>query len=82
LLLGSVLSEKNQTAAEKILYYETKIRSIQHELMVRKSSRLDTLSEAALKTARIEVSMSDKLARMYSLIKRITEENVPPDQSS
>jgi hypothetical protein len=82
LLLGSVLSEKNQTAAEKILYYETKIRSIQHELMVRKSSRLDTLSEAALKTARIEVSMSDKLARMYSLIKRITEENVTPDQSS
>ncbi len=82
LLLGSVLSEKNQTAAEKILYYESKIRSIQHELMVRKSSRLGTESEAALKTARIEVSMSDKLARMYSLIKRITEENVTPDQSS
>lgn len=82
LLLGSVLSEKNQTAAEKILHYESKIRSIQHELMVRKSSRLGTESEAALKTARLEVSMSDKLARMYSLIKRITEENVTPDQSS
>ena len=50
--------------------------------MVRKSSRLGTESEAALKAARIEVSMSDKLARMYSLVKRITEENVTPDQSS
>ena len=36
---------------------------------------LEQLSDG-LKTARIEVSMSDKLARMCSLIKRITEENV------
>lgn len=76
LMLGSVLSEKNHTAAEKILAFENKIKAIQRELMVRKANRLGTESEAALKTARIEVSMSDKLVRMYSLIKRITKENV------
>jgi len=76
LLLNSVLKERNQIAAEKILQYDNKIRAIQRELMVRKSTRLGSDSEAALKTARIEVSMSDKLVRMYGLIKRITEENV------
>jgi phosphate:Na+ symporter len=80
LLLGSVLSEKNLTAAEKILHYDKKIKSIQQELMVRKSTRLGSEDEAALKTARIEVSFSDKLVRMYSLIKRITKENIEPDQ--
>ncbi len=80
LLLGSVLSEKNQTAAEKILQYERKVKSIQHELMVRKSNRLGSEDEAALKTARIEVSFSDKLVRMYSIVKRITKENIEPDQ--
>lgn len=80
LLLGSVLSEKNQTAAEKILHYERRIQSIQQELMVRKSTRLGSEDEAALKTARIEVSFSDKLVRMYSLIKRITKENMEQDQ--
>ena len=48
--------------------------------MVRKSTRLGSEDEAALKTARIEVSFSDKLVRMYSLIKRITKENIEPDQ--
>lgn len=83
LLLGSVLSERNETAAEKILAFDKKINSIRQELMVRKSSRLGAENEAALKTARIEVSMSDKLVRMYSLIKRITKENVDlsPPQS-
>jgi Na+/phosphate symporter len=76
LLLNSVLKERNQIAAEKILQYDNKIKAIQRELMVRKSTRLGSESVAALKTARIEVSMSDKLVRMYSLIKRITEENV------
>ena len=80
LLLGSVLSEKNQTAAEKILQYDKKVKSIQHELMVRKSNRLGSEDEAALKTARIEVSFSDKLVRMYSIIKRITKENMESDQ--
>jgi hypothetical protein len=75
-----VLSEKNQTAAEKILHYEKKVKSIQQELMVRKSTRLGSEDEAAFKTARIEVSFSDKLVRMYSLIKRITKENIEPDQ--
>jgi phosphate:Na+ symporter len=81
LLLGSVLSEKNQTAAEKILNYERKVTLIQQELMARKSNRLGSENEAAVKTARIEVSMSDKLVRMYSLIKRITEENVDQPQT-
>ena len=80
LLLGSVLSEQNQTAADKILHYEKKIKSIQQELMVRKASRLGTENEAALKTARIEVSFSDKLVRMYSLINRITSENVAAEK--
>ena len=80
LLLGSVLSERNPTATEKILNYEGKIKAIQRDLIVRKSDRLGAASEAALKTARIEVSMSDKLVRMYSLIKRITKENIEPDQ--
>ena len=48
--------------------------------MVRKASRLGTENEAALKTARIEVSFSDKLVRMYSLIKRITSENVAAEK--
>jgi Na+/phosphate symporter len=81
LLLNSVLKEKNQVATEKILHYDKRIKSIQRELMVRKSVRLGYDNEAALKTARIEVSMTDKLVRMYSLIKRITEENVTPDPS-
>ena len=80
LLLGSVLSEQNQTAADKILHYEKKIKSIQQELMVRKASRLGTENEAALKTARIEVSFSDKLVRMYSIINRITSENVAAEK--
>jgi len=75
-LLGNVLSTKDRDAAEKILHYEGEIESLQQELMTRKSSRLGTAEQAALRTARIEVSMSDKLVRMYSLIKRITEKNV------
>jgi Na+/phosphate symporter len=81
LLLGPVISEKNPTAAEKILQYERKIKSIQQALMVRKSNRLGSEDEAALKTARIEVSFSDKLVRMYSLIKRISQENFEAEQS-
>ncbi len=76
LLLGSVLREKDTVAAKEILNWESTIESLQQELMMRKSSRLGSTEEAALRTARIEVSLSDKLVRMYSLIKRITEENV------
>lgn len=78
-LLGSVLKDKDAEAAEKILDYDIKIKKRQQELMVRKSHRLGSADNAALKTARIEVSMSDKLVRMYSLIKRITKENMDPE---
>lgn len=76
-LLLLVLSEKDRQAARKILRYNRKITGLQRELMVRKSTKLGYENPAALRTARIEVSMSDKLSRMYSLIKRITRENVP-----
>lgn len=82
LMLNSVLKERNRTAAEKILQYDGKIKSIQREFLTRKATRLGYEDEAGLKTARIEVSMSDKLVRMYGIIKRITNENVDLDAPS
>jgi len=76
-LLLLVIHDKDRQAARKILRYGRNIRRLQSELMVRKSTRLGYENPAALRTARIEVSMTDKLLRMYSLIKRITLENVP-----
>ena len=75
-LLLLVLTDRDQNAASEILGYDKKIRELQDDLMIRKSSRLGHQDQAALKMARIEVSTSDKLARMYSLIKRITRENL------
>jgi len=82
LMLGAVLKERNRTAAEKILNYDEKIKSIQQEFLTRKASRLGYEDAAALQTARIEVSMSDKLVRMYSIIRRITKANVDLNPTS
>lgn len=76
-LLLLVLRDKDKHAGAEILKYDRKIKDLQKELMARKSVRLGYKEQSALKMARIEVSMSDKLLRMYSLIKRITRENVP-----
>jgi phosphate:Na+ symporter len=75
-LLLLVLSDRDQEAASQILVYDEKIGELQKNLMIRKSNRLGHQGETALKMARIEVSTADKLARMYSLIKRITLENL------
>lgn len=70
-----VMRDKDMEAAARLLEEEPHIYQLQHDLIVRKSQRLGSAAENALNVARIEVSVADKLGRIYSLAKRITLEH-------
>ncbi len=79
-MLVHVLRDHDQEAARVILRRHKMMKTLTRELMARKSYRFGYDDRAALRTARIEISMSDKLNRMYQLIRTITEENLKKSQ--
>jgi hypothetical protein len=50
------------------------LKEVQRSFVQRKADRLCYVNEAALKSARLDISVSEKLFRMQSLIKRIAHE--------
>ncbi len=74
--LALVMRDKDMDAVARLLDEEPHIYQLQHDLVVRKSQRLGSVAENALNVARIEVSVADKLGRIYSLAKRIALEHV------
>lgn len=74
-LLAHIIRDKDMASASRLLNEEDEIREFHHDLIIRKSERLGCVESEALKIARIEMSVADKLTRIYSLAKRITIEN-------
>lgn len=74
-MLAHVIRDQDMAAASRLLNEEEELREFHHDLIIRKSDRLGTVDADALKVARIEMSVADKLTRIYSLAKRITIEN-------
>lgn len=70
-----LVREKDMEAGHRLLEEEPHIYQLQHDLIVRKSARLGSNAPDALNVARIEVSVADKLGRIYSLAKRIAIEH-------
>ncbi len=70
-----VVREKNMDAASRLLNEQEKIYKLHDALILRKAERLGDETEGALKIARIEVSIADKLLRIFSLAKRVVHEN-------
>ncbi len=70
-----VVRERDMEAAEKLLGVQHQIYKLHRSLIVREAERLGDETAGALKTARIEVSIADKMLRIFSLAKRVTLEN-------
>jgi phosphate:Na+ symporter len=72
--LIEVLRTGDQTSIEAITQRSVELKQVQRDFVHRKADRLCYVNEAALKSARLEISISEKLFRMQSLIKRIAHE--------
>lgn len=70
-----VIRDKDMDAIDHLLDEQHHIYELQHALIVRKSERLGSVANNALNVARIEVSLGDKLGRIFSLAKRIALEH-------
>ena len=71
------ISENDQLAAEKVINRKADIKRYENELLSRKSSRLGTEEEDYLQTARLEISLMDKLYRIYSHTRGIAKVVLP-----
>lgn len=70
-LVIPMLAENDLDAARKILALDDEIGELAKALLIRKSARLGSDAPDALKSARIEVSMADKLSRVYRMCRRL-----------
>lgn len=70
-----VVKGQDDEAATRFFEEEKEVRKLHSDLIVRKSERLGAVETGALQIARVEVSVADKLTRIFSLAKRIVREN-------
>lgn len=70
-----VVKGQDDEAATRFFEEEKEVRKLHRDLIIRKSERLGAVEAGALQIARVEVSVADKLTRIFSLAKRIVIEN-------
>lgn len=70
-----VVKGQDEEAATRFFEEEREVRKLHRDLIIRKSERLGAVEVGALQIARVEVSVADKLTRIFSLAKRIVIEN-------
>jgi phosphate:Na+ symporter len=77
----AVLSIQNndQNAAIEVFNKKVIIEELLESLMVRKAETLGRDKSAELETARLEISLFDKMSRTYALAWRIARITVPPE---
>lgn len=81
-LVITAIRENDTEAARGVLALQNGMNRLQQDLLMRKSERLGIGIDMpdALTIARLEVSAADKLARMYSLCKRIAKAHLDAEE--
>ena len=78
LAVQSIRDNDQQLAAE-VINKKDSISNLAEQLLSRKSERLGRYHADELETARIEISLIDKMRRTYSLARRIARIVLPPE---
>lgn len=73
------ISDNDQTAAEEVMKMNNEIKRLSDEMLARRSERLGRKESKYLAAARIDMSLIDKMLRIYSLAKRIAREILPKE---
>jgi phosphate:Na+ symporter len=73
------LRDSDQAAAEEVMRMKNEIKQLSDELLARRSERLGRKDSQYLAAARLDMSLIDKLHRIYSLTKRIAKEVLPKE---
>ncbi|MGI9537510.1 MAG: Na/Pi cotransporter family protein [Desulfocapsaceae bacterium] len=73
------VQKNDQNAAIEVFNKKETIEELIESLMVRKAESLGRDKAAELETARLEISLFDKMARTYTLARRIAKITVPPE---
>jgi phosphate:Na+ symporter len=66
-------------AAEEVMRMNSEIKRLSDEMLARRSERLGRKDSKYLEAARIDMSLIDKMHRIYSLSKRIAREVLPKE---
>jgi len=67
----TVIAQYDQRAAEKVINRKAIIKHYEDKILSRKSSHLGSEQENYIKMARMEISLMEKMARIYSLTRNI-----------
>ncbi|WP_028579904.1 Na/Pi cotransporter family protein [Desulfogranum japonicum] len=81
ILAVHAIRDNDQQAALQVIVKKDQISKLSESLLARKSAHLGQQDAVLLETARIEISMVDKLRRAYTLAKRIAKIVLPPEIS-
>jgi phosphate:Na+ symporter len=72
------IRDADQQAASQVISKKASIRELSEKLLARESEAMGLDQAAALASARIEISLIDKLRRTYRLARRIAKIGLPP----
>jgi phosphate:Na+ symporter len=72
------IRDEDQQAASQVIKKKATIRELSENLLARESAELGRDREETLASARIEISLIDKLRRTYRLARRIAKIGLPP----
>jgi Na+/phosphate symporter len=73
------IRDNDQTSAEEVMKMNNEIKRFGDEMLARRSERLGRTDSRYLTAARIDMSLVDKMLRIYSLAKRIAREVLPKE---
>jgi len=73
------IRDNDQTSAEEVMKMNNEIKRFGDEMLARRSERLGRKESRYLTAARIDMSLVDKMLRIYSLAKRIAREVLPKE---
>lgn len=73
------IRDDDQQAAARVINKKQAIRDLCEELLARESRRLGSDQKEMLESARIEISLIDKMRRIHRLARRIAKIALPPE---
>ena len=73
------IRDNDQAAAEEVMSMNNEIKRLSDEMLARRSERLGRKESKYIAAARIDMSLIDKMHRIYSLTKRIAREVLPKE---
>ena len=78
-LAVQAIRDNDQAAAEEVMSMNNEIKRLSDEMLARRSERLGRKESKYIAAARIDMSLIDKMHRIYSLTKRIAREVLPKE---